>query len=105
MSSRTLLGQVTARLGALAVWLTGGRLIKSPRPTETTYSDPYDGSGMPWLQSESYFHDLAAFGSEESGCTSTPTMQPQSSELSPEDMQTHRLELFRKYGIRSVEDE
>ena len=105
MSLRTLLGRVTARLGALVVWLTGGRLIKSQAHSETTYSGPYDGSRMPWWQSESYYHDLAAFTSEGNGTTSTETMQQQSSDLSPEDMQYQRLELFRKYGITSVEDE
>lgn len=106
MSLRTLLGLVSAKLVGLAVWRTAAKRTKSQAPTETTYSGPYDGSRTPWWQSESYFHDLVAFDSEGSGSTSTETMSQKSSELSPEDAQTLRLELFRKYGIREpIENE
>lgn len=104
MLSRTLLGRGTARLVALVGWLTGGRLIKSQAPSATTYSGPYDGSRMPWWQSESYYHDLGAFGSEESGSTSTAMTQPKSYELSPEDTQYQKSVLFHKYGIKEIEE-
>lgn len=102
MSLRTQLGRVTAKLAGLVVWLTGGRLIKSPAPTVTSSSHQSRGSTTPWWLKGNSYLAWEEHGFAESGSPYTHTTPYRSSELSPEERMRWAQGLQEKYGISNA---